>query len=293
MTLDIMMPFYGRFDHFRTAVLSVLAQTDPDWRLVVVDDVYPDTAPGEWLQSLGDDRIVYLRNERNLGVSGNFDRCIELVTAERCVLIGCDDELLPEYVALMATIAARFPDVDLIQPGVEVIDEAGQVVRPLGDRIKAILRPAAPEPVRLAGERLTASLLRGNWAYFPSVCWRVDSVRRFGFRADLHVVQDLALMMEIFRAGGTLVLDDTTVFRYRRHGGSVSSYTAVDGKRFQQERTVFAEEAARQAALGWNRAARVARAHVTSRLNAALQLPKAALARDTAGLRILLRHTFA
>lgn len=287
-----MMPFYGRFDHFRSAVQSVLAQTDPDWRLVVVDDVYPDTAPGEWLRSLDDDRIVYLRNERNLGVSGNFDRCIELAMAPRCVLMGCDDELLPGYVAQIASIARRFPDVDLIQPGVEVIDEEGQVVRPLGDRIKALLRPSAPEPVQLSGGRLTASLLRGNWAYFPSICWRVDSVRRFGFRADLQVVQDLALMMEIFRGGGTLVLDDTPVFRYRRHRGSVSSYTAVDGRRFQQERTVFAEEAARQAELGWRHASRVARVHLTSRLNAALQLPKAALARDSAGMRVLLRHTF-
>ncbi len=286
------MPFYGRFDHFQAAVRSVIAQSDPEWRLVIVDDVYPDTAPGEWVQSIGDARIVYIRNERNLGVSGNFDRCIELATAERCVLMGCDDELLPGYVARIAEIAAHFPDADLIQPGVEVIDGDGVVVRPLGDRVKAWLRPKAPQPLQLAGEELTSSLLRGNWAYFPSVCWRVATVRRFGFRRDLQVVQDLALMMEIFRGGGTLVLDDVPVFRYRRHGGSVSSYTAVDGRRFQQERTVFAEEAERQASLGWRKAARVSRAHLTSRLNALLQLPKAVLARDGAGIRVLARHTF-
>lgn len=286
------MPFYGRFDHFQAAVRSVLAQTDPDWRLVVVDDVYPDTAPGEWLQGIGDPRIVYLRNERNLGVSGNFDRCIELATAERCVLMGCDDELLPGYVERVSWIAARHPEADLIQPGVEVIDGEGRVVRPLGDRVKSRLRPTVDGPESWSGERLTASLLRGNWAYFPSVCWRVSTIRRFGFRHDLQVVQDLALMMEIFRNGGTMVLDDTVVFRYRRHGGSVSSYTAVDGRRFQQERSVFAEEATLQAELGWNRAARVSRAHLTSRLNALLQLPRAILARDGAGTRILTRHTF-
>lgn len=286
------MPFYGRFDHFQAAVRSVIAQSDPEWRLVIVDDVYPDTAPGEWVQSIGDARIVYIRNERNLGVSGNFDRCIELATAERCVLMGCDDELLPGYVARIAEIAARFPDADLIQPGVEVIDGDGVVVRPIGDRVKAWLRPKAPEPVELSGEELTSSLLRGNWAYFPSVCWRVASVRRFGFRRDLQVVQDLALMMDIFRDGGKLVLDDVPVFRYRRHGGSVSSYTAVDGRRFQQERTVFAEEATRQAALGWRKAARVSRAHITSRLNALLQLPKAVVARDGAGIRVLTKHAF-
>lgn len=292
VTLDILMPFYGRFDHFEAAVRSVLAQTDPDWRLVIVDDVYPDLAPGEWVQGLGDDRIVYHRNAENLGVSRNFDMCIDLATSERCVLMGCDDELLPGYVEHVTALARRFPDADLIQPGVEVIDEDGVVAFPLGDRVKSWLRPKAPEPLVLAGEALTSSLLRGNWAYFPSICWRVSTVRRFGFREDLQTVQDLALMMEIFRAGGTLVLDEVPVFRYRRHTGSVSSYMAVDGRRFQQERTVFTEESELQTALGWTKAARVSRSHVTSRLNAVLQMPKALLARDGGGLRILAKHAF-
>ncbi|MBD8103553.1 glycosyltransferase family 2 protein [Plantibacter sp. VKM Ac-2885] len=290
MTLDIMMPFYGRFDHFRVAVESVLAQTDQDWRLVIVDDVYPDLAPGEWARSLGDPRIEVLRNAENLGVSRNFDRCIDLATADRCVLMGCDDELLPDFVARMSVLATEFPEADLIQPGVEVIDEDGHLVRPVGDRVKALLRPRGPKPELLSGQRLTTSLLRGNWAYFPSVSWKVATVRRFGFRHDLQVVQDLALMMEIFRNGGSLVVDDVPVFRYRRHTGSVSSYTAVDGRRFQQERQVFAEESERQRALGWTKSARVARTHLTSRLNAILQLPKALSAKDRAGLKVLRTH---
>jgi hypothetical protein len=46
----------------RTAVRSVLEQDDPRWRLTVVD------RPGvpEWFAALGDDRVRYLRNERNV-----------------------------------------------------------------------------------------------------------------------------------------------------------------------------------------------------------------------------------
>ena len=44
--LDVVMPFYGDPGLFRAAVESVLAQSDGDWRLVVIDDVYPDTARG-------------------------------------------------------------------------------------------------------------------------------------------------------------------------------------------------------------------------------------------------------
>ena len=36
-----MMPFYGDVEQFKRAVTSVLEQSDPDFRLVVVDDGYP------------------------------------------------------------------------------------------------------------------------------------------------------------------------------------------------------------------------------------------------------------
>ena len=287
-----MMPFYGRADHLKAAVTSVLEQTDPRWRLVVLDDRNPDPEPGEWVAGLGDPRVEYRLNDENLGVSGNFNLAADLVRSEHCVLMGCDDVMLPDYVERIFGLIDGHRDADIIQPGVRVIGADGEVVSPLGDRIKDLLRPSGSPPSVHRGEELAASLLRGNWAYFPSICWRAEPLRRHGFRADLSTVQDLALMMNIIRAGGTMVVDDVPVFAYRRHGASVSSALAVDGERFVQERTVFAEEAARLAGLGWYRAARAARRHATSRLNALVQLPLAVAARDLAGTRTLVRHAF-
>jgi glycosyltransferase involved in cell wall biosynthesis len=290
MTLDILMPFYGRIDQFRLAVASVQAQTDTDWRLVIVDDVYPDTAAGEWALQLGDPRITYLRNERNLGVSGNFNRCVSLIENDFAVIMGCDDLMRSGYVARLAQLRFRYPDADLIQPGVAVIDEHGRPSNPLPDRVKTLLRPRGPRPIALGGEELAASLLRGNWCYFPSLCWRGDRLREFGFREDRHVVQDLTLIMQIVTSGGTLVVDDETVFDYRRHAASVSSKGGVDGSKFAEERDVFYEAADRCDALGWHRAARVARRHVPSRLNALSELPAALRSGDSDGRRALLRH---
>ena len=42
LSFDLMMPFYGDPALFRLAVESILGQTDPGWRLVVIDDQYPD-----------------------------------------------------------------------------------------------------------------------------------------------------------------------------------------------------------------------------------------------------------
>lgn len=292
MTLDIMMPFYGRFDHLKLAVESVLRQTDPDWRLVVVDDVYPDLAPGQWVAGLDDDRVTYIRNEINLRPSRNYIKCVGLMQTEFAVLMGCDDVMLPNYVARVKQLIDQYPESSIIQPGVVVIDGEGQRYTPLADQVKRLYRFKGHGPRAYSGEKLATSLLRGNWTYFPSLCWRVADLRRHGFRTDLDVVQDLAMLLEITKSGGTLVLDDETVFEYRRHSASVSAVTGPDGSKFAQERVLFAEAERDCRSMGWPRAARAARNHLTSRLNALSELPSAVKLRNDLGRRALLRHVF-
>jgi GT2 family glycosyltransferase len=290
VTIDIMMPFYGDPQLFRDAVESVRAQTDPDWRLVVIDDVYPDPEPGRWVSGLGDERIEYVRNEVNLGVSGNFSKAVDLVRSDHFVLMGCDDLLEPGYVEAVRTAIARHPDAAYLQPGVTVIADDGTPSLPLADRVKGWYAPTVHEPVELTGERLAVSLLRGNWTYFPSICWTTEAVRRHGFDPDFDVVLDLALQLDIALDGGTLVVLPDRLFRYRRHAASVSSFTASDGTRFDEERAFFLDIKRRLRQHGWRRAARVAGAHWSSRLNAATKLPGAVVKRDGAGLRALTRH---
>lgn len=287
-----MMPFYGDPALFRRAVESVVAQTDPNWRLVVVDDVYPDTAPGEWLQALGDERIHYLRNQANLGVSGNFSKCLELVESDYFVLMGCDDMLERGYVAEMRTAIAEHPTASYFQPGVTVVDGSGAPASPLPDRVKRLSRPRRSGVAILSGEKLASSLLRGNWTYFPSICWNTDVVRQYGFADDFEVVLDLALQLEIIRGGGSLVVLPDRLFRYRRHAGSVSSWSAKDGTRFAEERAFFASARQLMDDAGWRHAGRVARVHLSSRLNAATKIPGAMRGRNSAGVRALAHHVF-
>jgi glycosyltransferase involved in cell wall biosynthesis len=290
ITLDIMMPFYGEPALFRSAVESVLEQTDPHWRLVIIDDQYPDTEPGQWVQSLNDDRIVYQRNEVNLGVSGNFGRCIALAKADFTTIIGCDDLLLPNYVERIRSLINQFPQVDYIQPGVEVIDSVGAPALPLADRVKNYYRPNLDQPRVLEGEALAISLLRGNWTYFPSIAWRTTTLHTHGFRTEFDVVLDLALQLDIVVTGGRLALDNVPAFRYRRHSESVSAWTANDGSRFIEESRFFGYCAERMHQLGWNKAMKVASWHVSSRLNALTRLPASLRGGDMTGTRTLLKH---
>jgi glycosyltransferase involved in cell wall biosynthesis len=270
--IDLVVPFYGPPAHLQELVSSVLSQTSPDWRLVVVDDAWPGDSVAPWLESLGDERIHYLRNQRNLGVNGNFRRCLELAEADHVAFPGGDDLLLPRYVEVVLEAAAR-TEASVVQPGVRVIDGTGRTVRPLGDRVKRLLAPRGDGTTVLSGEPLATSLLRGNWAYFPSLCWAREAAQRHGFRPGLEVVLDLQLLLELVLDGERLAFTPEESFCYRRHAGSVSSLTAVSFERFDEEAALFDTMGRRLAERGWPRAARAARRRLTSRLHAATLLP--------------------
>jgi glycosyltransferase involved in cell wall biosynthesis len=294
-TVDVMLPHYGRPDLVQDTVRSVLAQDDPHWRLTVVDDSgdLADDALADWCADLGDDRVRYHRNPRNLGINRNFQLCVDLVEHELAVIIGNDDLMLPSYVGTVRAAAAAHPDVAIVQPGVEVVNAAGEPADTLVDLSKRwVYAPRVTEPTVLSGQELAVSLLRGNWLYFPSICWRSGPLRRTGFREGVDVVQDLALVLDLVLDGESLLVEPTTCFRYRRHDGSVSSAHAADGRRFAEERSFFLETADRMSARGWPRAAGAARRHLSSRLNALTRLPAAARHGGLGGVRSLARHAF-
>ena len=267
--IDVILPYFGDHPQFRDAVRSVLAQTDPDWRLICVDDAHPQSSARDWVESLGDPRVSHLRNESNLGVAGNFSHCLALATAPWVMIMGSDDRMLPTHIETLRRRLSLREDVDIVQGGVTVIDENDRPVLPLADRIKALLRPRVRGEERiLDSEELATSLTRADWAYFPSLAWRTERAQRLGFREEYAIALDLGLLLDVAIEGGRMLLHDEQTFEYRRHSASVSMAAARTGERFEQERRFFLDYAQRFREIGWRRTARIARSHLVSRLNA-------------------------
>lgn len=291
--VQVIIPYWGDPAYLFAAVDSVRAQNNPNWRLVVVDDAYPDPRAGQVLRADPDPRIRYLRNEVNLGVADNFERCRRLADpadAPYVVFLGADDRLAPDYVQRVVDDFDRFPRAAIVQVGVRVVDGAGRRVRPLGDRVKAAIAPRVRQATELSGERLAASMLRGNWLYWPSLAFRTERLARYAFRRVYDIDLDSALVLEMVSAGERLVVDPHVCFEYRRHAASASSAAIHDGSRLAEDRRYYADMAELMAGRGWRRAARTARRRPTSRLHAVTLMPRAARARDAGAMADLLRH---
>jgi glycosyltransferase involved in cell wall biosynthesis len=272
MELDICVPYWGDPVMFTRTIESVREQTDPHWRLTIIDDGYPGTQIADYVASVADPRIRYRRNPENVGITENFRRAVAAAEGTHVVVLGSDDLLLPGYVEHIRATIRQDPSVDVIQPGVRVIDDDDEPARSLADAVKlTLLTPR--HPIDFQGESMAATLLRGNWLYWPSLALRTETVSRIGFRDGLPIILDLALLIDIAFQDGRLRYTGVKCFAYRRHAASLSQTALRDGTRFEDERRFYRETAARAQARGWRRAAAAARHRLMSRLHAVVQLP--------------------
>jgi glycosyltransferase involved in cell wall biosynthesis len=270
---DIALPFYGDVTFLKEAVASVIAQTNPNWHLLVVDDGYPDETLPAWFAGLADSRISYLRNVENLGANGNFQKCLSLVTSEFCVVMGADDILEPNFINVVANTILKYPEASIIHPGIKTVDENNNEISTRSEVVKLKIRSSLQTNQILFGEALATSLMKGNWMYFPAITWRTKIIQEIGFRPGFNVCQDLGLAMDLIMQGGKMIVIDDEIFRYRRHTASDSSVKAINGERFIDEKNFFKVMATDLESIGWSKAARAARVHLTSRLHAASLIP--------------------
>ena len=266
--IDICVPYWGDPALMRKTVESVLAQDSDQWILTVLDDAYADKAIGEWMATINHPRVHYLRNEKNLGIVGNYRKLLTMTTQELVMLLGCDDELLPNYVSTVLAAHERHPSASIIHPGTRTIDETGQEVKTLTDWAKLNLVMPRSKNTVLEGEPLAASLLAGDWMYWPALTFKTKVLKTFDFDPKLKLTHDLAIVIDMILAGEKFLIEPTVCFSYRRHSKSASTASLIDGRRFSEEKRYFAHAKALTQAAGWPQAERAVDWHITSRLNA-------------------------
>ena len=99
MKISVLMPIYRTDERFlREAIESVLAQTFADFELLLLDDC-PEDDRETVVRSYDDPRIVYLQNERNMGISAARNRLLDEAKGEYLAIFDHDDVCLPDRFA--------------------------------------------------------------------------------------------------------------------------------------------------------------------------------------------------
>lgn len=193
-------PVYGQARHIRSALVSILGQTETDFALLVLDDCSPDdtlAVAREVAQS--DDRVVLERNQRRLGMLANTRRAWErsrilFPEAEFWALASDHDLWEPRWLeCLLAALEGQAGAV-LAYPLTERIDEHGDPVPGVRSwRCQTTGVANATERLRRAYRCMVA----GDMVYG---LFRVEALRRVGHYRSV-LVPDRLLLAELALQG--------------------------------------------------------------------------------------------
>ena len=114
MKVSVLTPIYKTDERFlREAIESVLKQTFTDFEFLLLDDC-PEDDREKVVRSYDDKRIVYLKNERNLGITASRNKLIDLAKGEYLAVFDHDDICRPERFAKEVAYLDAHPECGVV-----------------------------------------------------------------------------------------------------------------------------------------------------------------------------------
>lgn len=127
-SFSVILPVRNGWPYVQQCVESILAQTYPDFELIVLDNQSTDnTVP--WLKSLADSRVRLHYSPSSLSIVDSWARAVAVEKQEYMTLIGHDDALDPDFLLTIDRTIDRYPDAKLYQTGFRLIDSVGKTIR--------------------------------------------------------------------------------------------------------------------------------------------------------------------
>lgn len=125
---SIILPVHNGAEYVKECVNSILSQTIPDFNLHVLDNCSNDGTL-EWINSLGDERIIVYPSKQTLSIEENWKRILFVPKNKFMTLIGHDDILHPDFLSEMDFLINRHPNAGLYHTHFKYIDSNGKFVR--------------------------------------------------------------------------------------------------------------------------------------------------------------------
>jgi len=227
---SIVIPAYNAECYIYTAIESVLAQTESDWELVIVDDFSRDTTAAILENySKRDGRIRVFRNSRNLKVAHSLNRGIGLAVGEWIVRLDADDCFNSNYLQTLRSYAISSGSDGFCSSWVTAIDENG----------KKILDIQLPD-----AEVVRRMMKVENFLYHPATSFPKKLWEKVGGypESNPQIAEDTAMWNRFFEHGATLTMLPYFLVNYRLHYSNMTSFKDArlsdtkDGKMLRQNR---------------------------------------------------------
>ena len=204
MKVSVLTPIYKTDERFlREAIESVLKQTFTDFEFLLLDDC-PEDSREAVVRSYDDKRIVYLKNDRNLGISASRNKLIDLAKGEYLAVFDHDDISRPERLAKEVAYLDAHPECGVV----------GGWTKPSNGTPNVY--PESDHAIKLA-------MMEGSSVWHPASMIRRSALdaAKARYEADYSPVEDYMLWMRLLPHTVFHGLQEV-VLEYRWHANNAS-----------------------------------------------------------------------
>lgn len=188
--ISILMGIYNCGETLPEAIDSILKQTYQNWELILCDDGSADDtyAVAESYREQYPEKIILIRNDRNMGLNHTLNHCLQCATGEYVARMDGDDISLPERFEKELSCLEAHPEYAIVSCPMIYFDETGdwQVGR---------TRREEPTP---------EMLVHGTIHCHAPCMIRTEAIREVGgYSVDRKLlrVEDWHLWMKLYAAG--------------------------------------------------------------------------------------------
>ena len=204
--VSIIMPSYNTGRFISETIESVLAQSYSNWELIIVDDCSTDNTDEVVEKYLCDERIRYIKNEKNSGAAVSRNRALREARGKWIAFLDSDDlwspEKLEKQIGFMEENGYHFSYTNY-----EEIDEAS---KPNGTSVTG--------PKRITKRKMYDYC----WPGCLTVMYDAEAVGLIQI-ADIKKNNDYAMWLKVCRKEICYLFDETLA-KYRKRSGSISNH---------------------------------------------------------------------
>lgn len=221
--VSFIVPTYNSAAYLKPFCESILAQTFPDFEVLIGDDGSTDNSVEILQPYLRDPRFRLIRWQPNRGLHYGVNILLNAARGTYWCSPGADDVLDPRLLERRVPRLAAHPEAVLIHGAANWIDAQDQPY------VTDVTRRALPElgrrlPEAMSAERMLRILLQHNIVNQPSTLVRLDITRHVlpFFAPHWQHTMDWALWIMLAATGFDFLWDDEPMIQYRMHSQSLT-----------------------------------------------------------------------
>jgi len=195
--VSVLIPSFNYATYIAQAIDSILSQTFRDFEIIIIDNNSTDNTVEIVNKYLIDERrISLIVNSENIGMTANWNKCLDKARGEYIKFLNSDDFLSENNLKILVDTLDKDKSISLVTSWKQNFGLNSELVVP-------------PYRDKVSGKRVIEETLSGyrNWIGEPSsVMFRRSDVPTEGFNTKLHWLPDWDMWLRLLLKGDLYIV---------------------------------------------------------------------------------------